>query len=532
MAEKSMTFSLFGKDVSASKAFTDVGHSARRMGEVFAGVSAAGVVDQIAGKVVDFAKESVDKFGEVGGATLKLQRVMGGSAQDVSRLASAFNMTGVDSDVAGKAIAIFSKHLATNDKTAKSLGMSFKDAHGNLLPMTQILPELADRFSKLPAGPARTALAMQLFGKAGTQMLPFLAKGKEGIKGLMEESDKLGTTLSGKDLAAIKANTLAKRKFGEALAGVQITIGKVLFPILTKLMSWFVSTAIPVIGKVTTWVMKYLGPAFAWLSTWITKVGLPMLGKLFDMFMKNVWPAIKNVAGIIAQNLQPAIVALGDFWTNTLVPGVKDLIPILVKVGRILGIVGGVILVVASWIIGKLAPVLFNVLGGAIRFVIAAWGKYVDAITWVIDHMISLVQFFQNLPAKISSAVSGLWNGLTTGFKAAINTIIGWWNNLHFSVPKIDIGPVHVGGGTIDFPNVPYLASGGIVSRPTLAMIGERGPEAVVPLNRYGSSSGNGLHVHVHTSAVVDNRGMATLMDTAFGVAKAHGWKPRTVAVN
>ena len=531
MAEKSMTFSLFGKDVSASKALHGVGESAKRMGEVFAGVSAAGVVDQIAGKVVDFAKESVDKFGEVGGATLKLQRVMGGSAQDVSRLASAFNMTGVDSDVAGKAIAIFSKHLATNDKTAKSLGMSFKDAHGNLLPMTQILPELADRFAKLPAGPARTALAMQLFGKAGTQMLPFLAKGKEGIKGLMEESDKLGTTMSGKDLAAIKANTIAKRKFGEALAGVQVTIGKVLFPILTKLMDWFVKTAIPVIGKVTTWVMKYLGPAFTTLSNWITKVGLPMLGKLFDMFMKNVWPAIQNVAGIVAKNLQPAIEALGDYWTNTLVPGFKDMLPTLLKVGRVLGIVGGVILVVASWIIGKLAPAFFNILGAAVRFGIAAFGKYVDAINWVIDHMAALITFFQSAPSKISGALSGMWRGLTSGFRAAINTIIGWWNGLHFNVPRIDIGPIHAGGGTINFPNVPYLAKGGIVSHATLAMIGEAGPEAVVPLNRLGSS-GNGLHVHVHTSAVVDQRGMATLMDTAFGVAKAHGWKPRTVAVN
>jgi len=229
--------------------------------------------------------------------------------------------------------------------------------------------------------------------------------------------------------------------------------------------------------------------------------------------------------------LQPAIEALGDFWTNTLVPGFKDMLPILVKVGRVLGIVGGVILVVASWIIGKLAPAFFNILGAAVRFGIAAWGKYVDAVNWVVDHMAALIKFFQSAPSKISGALSGMWRGLTSGFKAAINTIIGWWNGLHFTVPRIDIGPIHVGGGTIDFPNVPYLAKGGIVSHATLAMIGEAGPEAVVPLNRLGSS-GDGLHVHVHTSAVVDQRGMATLMDTAFGVAKAHGWKPRTVAVN
>jgi hypothetical protein len=40
--------------------------------------------------------------------------------------------------------------------------------------------------------------------------------------------------------------------------------------------------------------------------------------------------------------------------------------------------------------------------------------------------------------------------------------------------------------------NVPLMASGGIVTRPTLAIVGEAGPEAVVPLNQYRSSSGGG----------------------------------------
>ncbi|MCK9520187.1 MAG: hypothetical protein M0R74_14360, partial [Dehalococcoidia bacterium] len=53
---------------------------------------------------------------------------------------------------------------------------------------------------------------------------------------------------------------------------------------------------------------------------------------------------------------------------------------------------------------------------------------------------------------------------------------------------------------------VPALASGGIVTRPTMALIGEAGPEAVVPLNR-GMGSGMGVNVTVNTMALMGDEG-------------------------
>src|SRR5690606_7659153 len=44
-------------------------------------------------------------------------------------------------------------------------------------------------------------------------------------------------------------------------------------------------------------------------------------------------------------------------------------------------------------------------------------------------------------------------------------------------------------------PRIPALASGGIVTRPTLALVGEAGPEAVVPLD---GRFRNEVHVHFH----------------------------------
>jgi phage-related minor tail protein len=52
-------------------------------------------------------------------------------------------------------------------------------------------------------------------------------------------------------------------------------------------------------------------------------------------------------------------------------------------------------------------------------------------------------------------------------------------------------------GTTVEFPKIPALAEGGIVTGPTLALIGEAGPEAVIPLDRAGGMGG-GINITVN----------------------------------
>jgi len=77
-------------------------------------------------------------------------------------------------------------------------------------------------------------------------------------------------------------------------------------------------------------------------------------------------------------------------------------------------------------------------------------------------------------------------------FKSVFNGIATVWNStigkLSFSVPSWVPG---LGGKGFDVPDIPMLAAGGIVMGPQLAMIGERGPEAVIPLT--GPNAGAGL---------------------------------------
>jgi hypothetical protein len=77
------------------------------------------------------------------------------------------------------------------------------------------------------------------------------------------------------------------------------------------------------------------------------------------------------------------------------------------------------------------------------------------------------------------------------------NGIADLWNNtigkLSFKVPSWVPG---IGGKGFEVPNIPKLADGGIVTGPTLALIGEAGPEAVVPLDRAGGMGGVTINVN------------------------------------
>jgi hypothetical protein len=96
--------------------------------------------------------------------------------------------------------------------------------------------------------------------------------------------------------------------------------------------------------------------------------------------------------------------------------------------------------------------------------------------------------------------VLGIYKGIFNGVAKIWNNTIG---KLSFKVPGWVPG---FGGKGFDVPNIPMLAEGGIVTGPTLAMIGERGPEAVVPLDRYRGGGGD-IYVTVQggdPNAVVD----------------------------
>ena len=93
-----------------------------------------------------------------------------------------------------------------------------------------------------------------------------------------------------------------------------------------------------------------------------------------------------------------------------------------------------------------------------------------------------MVESWQLLPARILAAVGDLGKLLYQAGRDLVQGFIDGINSLIGSIPSLtDLIPIP---GNFNIPGVPFGAHGGIVTRPTLALLGEAGPEAVVPLSR------------------------------------------------
>lgn len=111
---------------------------------------------------------------------------------------------------------------------------------------------------------------------------------------------------------------------------------------------------------------------------------------------------------------------------------------------------------------------LWNKCEGFRNFFIGMW----DGIKKVAS---STMEFL----GKVFSGIINLYKGYINGIIGGVNMAIGLLNKI--KIPDWEIFGSYAGKG-INIPKIPKLAEGGIVDKPTLAMVGEAGREAVVPL--------------------------------------------------
>jgi len=74
----------------------------------------------------------------------------------------------------------------------KKLGVSLKDSAGNAREGGDVLEDVVTNWSKLHSAGEKASVAVDLFGRAGVRLIPFLSKGKEGLAALHQEFEDLG----------------------------------------------------------------------------------------------------------------------------------------------------------------------------------------------------------------------------------------------------------------------------------------------------------------------------------------------------
>ena len=168
---------------------------------------------------------------------------LGISTEQLSKWAYVANLSGTDIETVARSVNLLGKNLAAAaDPTSKmgetfaALGISVKDAAGNLRSAEDVLPEIADRFKALDNQTTETALALQLFGKSGAEMLEFLNRGAGGIKDLEDELASLGGVIS-TDTAR------AAEQFKDELSKLQIVGRGLGLQIAQELLPTLIDTA-------------------------------------------------------------------------------------------------------------------------------------------------------------------------------------------------------------------------------------------------------------------------------------------------
>ena len=116
--------------------------------------------------------------------------------------------------------------------------------------------------------------------------------------------------------------------------------------------------------------------------------------------------------------------------------------------------------------------------------------KFLKAATKVKDRVDAMEASVKASAAAASSAIASIGSGGRGTNPADIANIPAFPQHILDMLKERGVAPPGSGFTT--------LATGGIVKSPTLAMIGESGPEAVVPLDRMGGMGGGGTEIHIH----------------------------------
>ena len=182
---------------------------------------------------------------------LKTSQKIGISVETLSALQHAANMADLNMDLLTRGLKTLSANMVEASRQTgngaqlfRTLGVSAVNAAGQVRPTADVLLDLAGVFVTLQDGASKTDAAVQLFGKSGLDLIPFLNQGKEGIAALMTEAERLGLVMSTKDAEAANAfNDQLKRLEGQ-MRGVTLAVGKELIPTLTELVQVFVNFGI------------------------------------------------------------------------------------------------------------------------------------------------------------------------------------------------------------------------------------------------------------------------------------------------
>lgn len=277
-------------------------------------------------------------------------------------------------------------------------------------------------------------------------------------------------------LAGLSFQALAV--LADALNAIPQSVLEILAPmimaIVVAMKAWHLANVIFTAGQLALNTVMMAAPwvliTLAIIAVVVAIVALWKKNEGFRNFIKDAWEKIK-------QWTMTAFEFLKNLFLNWTGPGL-----IIKHWDRIKTAISDAWTKIKGWVrtaLDFVKNLFLNWTGPGL--IIKHWNAIKDGARTGVNKIKELwngfIDFFRGIPGRISSAARGMWNSIGSGFKSAVNGIIRAWNNLSFSIGGGSFMGVDIPKFSLNTPNIPYLARGGIASG--LAMVGERGRELV-----------------------------------------------------
>ena len=417
----------------------------------------------------------------------------GYSVNDAALYMGVMANNGIDADKAANSLKTGLARLVSPAKEGaammKDLGINVTNADGTMKDSVTVQKELHDAFGKLSES-EQIAAASAIFGK--NQMAPWLALINTAPEDVGNLNTALGQTGTAMDMQSAMmsgfAGSIEQLKSGiDVLA---VSFGEALAPMIQKvvgfvqmLVNWFnsLSPQMQTIIATVAVVVAALGPLLVIIGTLVTTIGnLMIFGPIIIATLGAIAAPVAIVVGVIAGLIAIGI-ALYKNW-DTIKAKAQALSKGLqaawnfIKTNAI-----GAWNAVRTGIANAWSSISSNVSAkvNAIKGKLSgAWSaiKSAAASAWnaVKDHIINPIK-------AAGDKVKGIIDKIKGFFPIKIGNILSGLKLPHFSISgKFGINPPSVPKFSVS-----WYKTGGIFDSPTIAGIGEAGPEAVVPLNEF-----------------------------------------------
>ena len=405
----------------------------------------AAIGTAVAGAAAGMAKMATSAAGTADNID-KMSQKIGISREAYQELDFALSQSGTDVDKLQSGMKTMSQQVEKNAKAFEDLGVSLTDSNGKARSQEEIFYDTVRALQNMEEGTEKTVAATQLFGKAGTELMPLLNAEAGSLDKMRQEAHDLGLVMDDElvDGGVSLTDTLDKMK--RSLGAVMTQLGARLMPIVEKAANFIISN-IPKITKLVDSITPIVEQAFDKILPVIMDMAEQILPQLIDVIMailppiSRIFSALAPIISELIKKLAPILVKIIDKLLPPLVDIIDALTPILDIVLQLLDPILGLldslldplaellkaiapILSVALEIINSilkpimpliqgLAEMLGNVLGGAVESVAGYFSGWVETLKGVIEF----------LSGDFESGIQHAADGMITMFSNALGAI-------------------------------------------------------------------------------------------------------------